>query len=66
MNDKYYRDRMLPLHNAVVKQVVVSSEDDGVYCGFIMQRTDGTVVEVIALADPEGNGPGHLTIEAVD
>lgn len=55
--------RMLPLYGAIVEQVIVDGQgDDDIYCGFILKKKDGTTVQVIAMMDPEGNGPGHLTI----
>jgi len=65
---KYYYDRFKHLLNGVVTSIVVDdSADHGMpYCGFYITCKNGDIYEVIAEADAEGNGPGHMTLTKVE
>lgn len=63
---KYHVDRIMPFIGAKIISVIVDSDDaPDVYCGFILQLQDGTKKELVFYSDPEGNGPGHISINKV-
>lgn len=65
---KYHYDRFKHLLDGVITSIVVDdSEDHGrPYCGFYITCKNGAVYEIIAEADEEGNGPGHITLTKVE
>lgn len=57
-----YVKMLKPLIGGKIKKMVVDPTPDGeVYLGLIIENGKKTY-EIIALQDPEGNGPGHLSI----
>lgn len=61
----YHRKRMLELLDATVQKAIVSNEDGEIYCGLILHTKSGKQVQLVALRDPEGNGPGHFDIQEI-
>lgn len=64
--EKAYSKELLKVKGARVTAIIVSDEGDDVpYCGFLMETLGGKCFQVIALRDPEGNGPGHMDVTDV-
>jgi len=64
MIDAYIKE-MKPLHGGKVKHIIVDQTPHGeVYMGLVIENGKRTY-EVIALADPEGNGAGFLSVEKI-
>lgn len=59
----YYRKHLAPLVGCRVIAMVIDPADGETYTGYhLHDDKTGNTYEMIALADPEGNGPGHLAI----
>ena len=61
----YYKKHLSPLVGCRVIAILVDSEDpaDRPYIGYhLHDDKTGKTYELVALSDPEGNGPGHLSI----
>ena len=57
-----YIKLLKPLIGGKIKKMIVDPTPDGeTYLGLIVEKGKKTY-EIIALADPEGNGPGHLSV----
>ena len=64
MIDAYIKE-MKPLHGGKVKHIIVDQTPHGeVYMGLVIENGKRTY-EVVALADPEGNGAGFLSVEKI-
>jgi len=64
MNEGYVKV-LKPLHGGKVKHIIVDETPHGeVYMGLVIEVGKRTY-EVIALADPEGNGAGFLSVEKI-
>jgi len=64
MIDAYIKE-MKPLHGGKVKHIIVDQTPHGeVYMGLVIEVGKRTY-EVLALADPEGNGAGFLSVEKI-
>ena len=56
-----------PLIGGTIKTLIVEDGTDSMdetHYGFIIENK-GKTFECMILSDPEGNGPGHLTVEKV-
>ena len=59
----YYRKHLSPLVHCRVIAMVIDPVDGETYIGYhLHDDKTGKTYEMIALRDPEGNGPGHLAI----
>ena len=58
---EYMEKHLAPLVNQTITGLVTDGDDDEAFYG--LKFGNGTVAWV--LCDPEGNGPGHLDIDAV-
>lgn len=64
MTDAYIK-QLKPLHGGKVKHIIVDETPHGeVYMGLVIEVGKRTY-EVVALADPEGNGAGFLSVEKI-
>jgi hypothetical protein len=61
MDENRIFNYLKPLVGAKITKVIVDPSPEGVYLGFIVEKKDQTF-EILGLADPEGNGPGHIQI----
>ena len=64
----YHFSRLQPLLFGRITHLVVDDSQDSQrpYCGLRITGVNGDIYEIIADADEEGNGPGHLTITKVE
>lgn len=61
---KAYTKHLIPLVGGTVERVCVSQDDENSepYCGLWIKMRSGKTFQVVALMDPEGNGPGHMEV----
>ena len=61
--ENYYRKHLEQVKGGEIVGIIVSDEgDEEPYCGFLVRLPNKKYYQVVALRDPEGNGPGHLDI----
>jgi hypothetical protein len=64
MNEPYIK-LLKPLIGGKIKHIIVDATPDGeVYMGLVIENGKKTY-EVLGLADPEGNGPGFLSVTKI-
>jgi hypothetical protein len=63
---KFHANRMRPLVGATIEQIVIDDSEGECLTGFMVKAKDGRIFQVIAMCDPEGNGPGWLTIDDIN
>jgi hypothetical protein len=65
---RHHFSRLEPLLFGRITHIVVddSQNEQQPYCGLRITGVNGDIYEIIADADEEGNGPGHLTITKVE
>ncbi len=61
---QYYSNHLSPLVGCEVIAIVIdATEHNEVYTGYVLKdKQTGQEYELVAMRDPEGNGPGHLAI----
>lgn len=64
----YYKKHLSPLIGCrIIAMVVDNTDPTETYTGYHLHcDKTGKTFELIALRDPEGNGPGHLSITPVE
>jgi hypothetical protein len=64
----YYKKHLSPLLGCRVTAMVIDTDDldDAPYMGYrLLDEKTGKIYQLVALSDPEGNGPGHLSIHDI-
>jgi hypothetical protein len=63
----YYLKHLAPLVGCEIIGTIIDTTDPiDVYTGYVLKdKRTGQEYELVALRDPEGNGPGHFSIAPI-
>lgn len=63
----YYRKHLAPLVGCeIIGTIIDTTDPTDVYTGYVLKdKRTGQEYELVAMRDPEGNGPGHFAIAPI-
>lgn len=65
--ETYYKTRLAPLIGGTITHIITDVvHEEGAYHGFIVTMPDKKEYQVIAMRDPEKNGPGEMDVLDLD
>ena len=62
---KHMAERLRPIMGGTIEGLAVDEETYALPCYALRVTNGGKSYDLWILADPEGNGPGHLSVEEV-
>lgn len=60
----YLHEQLLPLRGGKIIDTTIATDELGVWPVLVV-KTDTYTLEVLVMRDPEGNGPGTLSIQQI-